>query len=477
MLFKIEESLNIPKILLLCSLIAMGCSKSYMDKVERGAGYEFRPGFPEVRLVTSSYISPEGETMLNLASEIVYGSLIYKKKDDLFIADALMDVQINTLDNTSNIIESKQYPLQLTDPKSNVVLSQKTYKIEKNYQVPPGNYEIIVTVTDINTDKETVRKTQTFVPNPNGTVKNITNIRILSLNKSVRDDFIPVTTYDIPGKADSLKFLFQVTNNDPSQPLTINTRLVKFESDTSIALPMNFSTYRPSSIEFKGIDYSEREEISSTRRVLNDPGSVLIEFVSPELERGNYRLEVFSNLGKENEIYKARDFGVKSYSYPSLTTPKELAAPLYYLMRKGEYEDLMQLEDPDEIKKAIDRFWLRNIKNSKIAKDVVSLYYERVEQANKQFSNFKEGWKTDQGMIYILFGPPWYVETVLDYMRWGYSYNSGDPEKNFIFQTPKLKNKYYPFENYILERNNNYYNIQYQQIQLWLSGAILKRDI
>jgi hypothetical protein len=37
-------------------------------------------------------------------------------------------------------------------------------------------------------------------------------------------------------------------------------------------------------------------------------------------------------------------------------------------------------------------------------------YYARVEYANKHFSHFQEGWRTDMGMVYITFGPPNNVE-------------------------------------------------------------------
>src|SRR5699024_3055691 len=108
---------------------------------------------------------------------------------------------------------------------------------------------------------------------------------------------------------------------------------------------------------------------------------------------------------------------------------------------------------------------------------VIKMYYERVEEANKQFSNFKEGWKTDTGMIYILFGPPWYVEQHLDQMIWSYAYNRNDPEYNYRFHQPKLQSEFYPFISYLLRRNQYYFQIQYQQLQLWLSGQILNRSI
>ena len=181
-----------------------------------------------------------------------------------------------------------------------------------------------------------------------------------------------------------------------------------------------------------------------------------------------------SNEDQDGEpLFKARDFSVKSLNYPSLKTPRELAAPLAYIMDSKEYEQIMEIEDDGELKKAIDRFWLKNIKNSKKAQDVISLYYERVEEANKQFAGYKEGWKTDMGMIYILFGPPWYSHKTSNRVSWSYSYNLSDFERNFHFQSSKIKNKYYPFNNYLLARSQEYHNILYRQVELWKSGNIL----
>jgi GWxTD domain-containing protein len=146
-------------------------------------------------------------------------------------------------------------------------------------------------------------------------------------------------------------------------------------------------------------------------------------------------------------------------------------------MKRDEYEDLMAISDTDSLKRAIDRFWLKNIGNASKAKNVLQLYYERVEQANKQFSNFKEGWKTDFGMIYILFGPPWYTEDHLKEEIWFYSYNRENPEYRFQFEQPKQKNRYYPFYHFLLERHGFYYTRHHIQQQLWLSGQILTRRI
>lgn len=146
-------------------------------------------------------------------------------------------------------------------------------------------------------------------------------------------------------------------------------------------------------------------------------------------------------------------------------------------MEKDEHEELMAITNSSQLKQEIDRFWLKNIKNQRKAQNVIELYYERVEEANKQFSNYKEGWKTDMGMMYILFGPPRYVTTSINDVIWSYSTNLADPETNFLFRNPKVKSKFYPFDNYILQRNQQYFSIHYQQVQDWLSGDILRDNL
>lgn len=453
------------------------CSTTKIDNTERGADYNYRPGYPELRATASGYLDDDDNGEISVTAEVVYGSLIYKKQDEVFTAKIDYEINIIDLNNNNAPVINETYPGVIENSKASVIHSQETQLFEKAYAMQPGNYLVTITLTDQSTDKSSRHAEQIYIPNPLHEVSNVTNIQILSKSNTAGfSDFKAETTYDIPSAFDSLKFVFQITNNKPDNPITIRADLLKFKSDSSVARPMTYSDYYPSSMPYKGIDYGSSEIVNSTRRVLTDPGSVLIEFVFPMLEKGNYRLEVQSEGSDDDtDLYRARDFSIKGANYPSLKTPRELAEPLIYLMSDKEYKAVMALSSPDSIKKAVDRFWLSNIKNSRTAAEVIALYYERVEEANKQFSNFKEGWKTDMGMIYILFGPPWYVDKSLDQMRWSYSYNMTDPEKNFYFRTPKIKNKYFPFDNYLLMRSNGYYNVQYQQIELWLSGLILSR--
>lgn len=53
-----------------------------------------------------------------------------------------------------------------------------------------------------------------------------------------------------------------------------------------------------------------------------------------------------------------------------------------------------------------DSFWLKCAGNEADVKKLQALYFQRAQQANKFFTSYTSGWKTDRGMMYMVFGPP-----------------------------------------------------------------------
>jgi GWxTD domain-containing protein len=112
-------------------------------------------------------------------------------------------------------------------------------------------------------------------------------------------------------------------------------------------------------------------------------------------------------------------FAVEGH-YPLVTRRKELVGPMRYITTKREYEQLVVSDDPAEVKKAVDRFWLERGKSVDRAQNLIAAFYGRVEQSNLLFSSYKEGWKTDRGLIYTIFGPPNIVTPTEVGERWVY---------------------------------------------------------
>lgn len=461
---------------LLFIFLALSCARHANPDIERGSDYKYRSGFPEVRTSAMGFLNEDNQPNINIAADIVYGSLIFKEVDGEQKASVSIDVDIRSKDNNDVVINSKHFNTDIKKKDISITKSQQSYLFQKQLEVPSGNYEIDITVTDENSDKRTTRSSTVSIPRPDSKNIGLTNIRMLGKNIQIDSSWYPITTYDVPGRVDSLMFVIQVTNNSNDKPLAVHTNLFQIEADTSVARPLYFNNYSRSTIEYQGIDYDDKYVLQNSTRKLLENGSVFIEYRFKRQQRGNYRFEVRTQKN-DIELFKARDFSVKSTNYPALRTPRELAQPLIYLMKEKNYESMMAIQDQDSLKKAIDEFWLRKIGSKVEARQVLEKYYHRVEEANKQFSNFKEGWKTDPGMIYILFGPPWYVQNTLGEMEWNYSYNREEFGRTFFFEQPKLNSEFYPFNHFLLQRDNSLYSLEYQQRQLWLSGLILKRNL
>jgi len=107
--------------------------------------------------------------------------------------------------------------------------------------------------------------------------------------------------------------------------------------------------------------------------------------------------------------------------FPEITTAEQLRDPLRYITTRKEYDTLVENSN---VKAAVDDFWLKTARTPERAKNLIQKYYSNVEEANLYFTSYLEGWKTDRGLIYIIFGRPTYVYRSKGTEEWIY----GEPE-------------------------------------------------
>src|SRR5680860_41507 len=256
-------SLRKTLLLFFTACVALSCARSANPDIKRGSTYRYRPGYPEVRFSAVGFLNEDNTPTINIAADIVYASLIYKEQDSLQQAHLAIDVRIVKKEKDNDIISSKHYEIDVNNKEDDsIITSQDSYVFDKRIDVPAGSYKVYFSVTDKNSGKTITRTTDTSIPNPSNNTIDLTDIRMLAKNMDDETPkWLPITTYTVPGKIDSLMFIFQATNNSSQQPLSINANLIRFDSDTSIARPMNYSNYSPSSIEYQGIEYDDKEII------------------------------------------------------------------------------------------------------------------------------------------------------------------------------------------------------------------------
>lgn len=89
--------------------------------------------------------------------------------------------------------------------------------------------------------------------------------------------------------------------------------------------------------------------------------------------------------------------------FPDVISTEQMLQPLRYITTVSEFRELQEALD---VKLAVDNFWLGISGNPTRARAMIQKYYGRVVDANKYFTSYLEGWKTDRGIIYIVYGPP-----------------------------------------------------------------------
>lgn len=466
-------------VLITLSIVA-GCASDRMANIERGSDVSFREGYPEVRMLAIGLFDEDDVPGIMLNVELVKGSFIYRSRNSVFTANVELQIQIMQLLGSERVsVLNRVVDFDITDTDPLVVESSDVTTFSQRIHLGPGRYEVTVSVKDVTSGNRSFRQAVTTIPDPDSDITQITSILLLGKNNDNDEGFVPITTYFVPSRFDTLKFQYQITRSEDSPTADILMELHRFNADSLHARELSGIPHPIGSIAHRGIDYSRTEVIeSTTRSILTETGSILIEYVVPLPRSSNYRFSVRATFSDDSEeLFKAREFFVSnSANFPNVQTVRELAEPLIYLMHPRDHRRLMQIQDADSLKNEIDRFWLSNIRNPARAREVINLFYTRVEQANKQFSNFKEGWKTDMGMVFILFGPPLQVENTLDVSVWFYSYMRNDPLQRFIFTRPRVADQFFPFQHYVLERQRFYHSVEYDIRRDWLTGAILNRN-
>jgi GWxTD domain-containing protein len=145
--------------------------------------------------------------------------------------------------------------------------------------------------------------------------------------------------------------------------------------------------------------------------------------------------------------------------YPRLARVQSLAEPMIYVCTKQEF-DKIQATQGD--KKAFDKVILGITGDADRARTFMRSYFRRVELANYYFTSYKEGWKTDRGMIYIIFGLPDEVFRFADREVWNYKNASYRVTFNFA-KSPTI----FDPENFVLIRQKKYQETWYEVIDLW----------
>lgn len=153
--------------------------------------------------------------------------------------------------------------------------------------------------------------------------------------------------------------------------------------------------------------------------------------------------------------------------HPYFNNYQLLSSPLIYVSTVDEYKAMQTGEDPRDDFEAFVSNTISS--NSQVGKDFIKYYYRRIRKSARLFSENREGWKTDRGMIYQIFGNPLQVFRNENTELWVYPASTGGRTR-FIFdivvEEGMVKHK--------LIRAKRYREAWMLAVSQWRSGRIIE---
>lgn len=191
--------------------------------------------------------------------------------------------------------------------------------------------------------------------------------------------------------------------------------------------------------------------------------------------KGVYLCTTGKNIG---EGYAVMNFGL---SYPAMTTPADMIEPLAYLASEDEMTNMRTSIKP---KLALDDFWVKCGGNIDKSRELIRIYYTRALYANYYFSSYREGWRTDRGMVYMIYGPPDKVYKSNTDESWGYrkaevksSWGTRyQVKEDYLFFVFKKRDNKFSDNDYSLNRSETVVSYWDKAITSWRKGVVFRLD-
>lgn len=153
-------------------------------------------------------------------------------------------------------------------------------------------------------------------------------------------------------------------------------------------------------------------------------------------------------------------------AFPWVDHADDLLKPLRYITSLQEFERISKEADT---RKAVERFWIDASGDRERAREALRIYYGRAENANRHFSALTEGWRTDRGLVHIIFGTPTTIYRSDRGETWTYGEENNIMSLSFNF----VRRKSALTDNDLwLERDATLKGAWYRNVESWRNGRV-----
>lgn len=439
-----------------------------LDAPDAGRSVAYEPGLPSFDLEAIATV-PDGQPGVEVYASIPRSSLVFTATDTSYVARYDLTLQVKgNQGRESEAFVTFGDTLEVASTEE-----AQTYdriRHDERFVLTPGTYVVEAVLEDLETGEQAVRRLRVDVRGRTGEPWLSRPLVLADLQPGGPVE--PVVALHVPARRDSLRA--RIEAYDAPAGSVLEMTLSELRADTTVAIPPFWISPSRGSLLYRGIDFDSADTLRSTTESLEAEGGQAATFSLPSLTPGTYHLD-FRLWGPDGGTLdrQERTLSVKGIAFPRLATLAELVAALDYIAYPREMEFITAGDTPQERRRRFDAFWGALVSDRRVASNLLRLYYERVEEANLLFTSHKAGWKTDRGMVYVIFGAPGYVEETFDGEVWYYGYGEQDAVSTFVFERADYYGDRSPLGHYVLVRQPAYERAWARALDRWRRGAAL----
>ncbi len=336
-----------------------------------------------------------GASRLDVYVEVPHHSLQFTKEGDLFHAG--FEVNLTLYDTTEHQVADRFWRDAIDTKDYEVTTSLKMAKLSlKSFLLAPGTYTVLVQLTDTETKKTSRVKRVAVVRPYNADALSISDLMlILRLSQKGDEKVIsPNIEGNVGETSDSFYVFFEAYNHRAPDTAEVRVAVRNMRGEVVSA-------------------DSSRQFLPTGRK------ACFAKVTSSGLIAGDYSIEIRATLAASvappgtpvQTAFAARPCIVRWHGVPVSIVDLDVALDELQYLADGDKIDDMKKLPPDEKRNAFQEFWKkRDPSPNSERNELMEEYYSRVAYANKNFGHYMDGWKTDRGMVYIIFGSPSNIE-------------------------------------------------------------------